>query len=72
MAYTSQCLLQIKAKPCVSLTAPNHNNFEQVSLTVWFFWMQSHKAEKLICESIAWNLEPDSLTRRLFSFGNGG
>ena len=37
MAYTSQCLLQIKAKPCVSLTAPNHNNFEQVSLTVWFF-----------------------------------
>ena len=30
------------------------------------------KAKKLIHKYIAQNLEQDSLTRRLFSFGNGG
>ena len=60
-----------KAKPRVSLTAPNCDHFAQVSLLVLDFLDAIAKAKKLICKSIAQNLERDSLTRRLFSFGNG-
>ena len=62
----------IDAKPQVSLTAPNRDHFVQVSLTVLDDFLDAiAKAKKLICESIAQNLEQDSLTRKLFSFGNG-
>ena len=40
----------------------------------WRFWIfldAIAKAKKLIRESIAQNLKWDSLTRRLFTFGNG-
>ena len=54
----------IGAKPQVSLTVPNCNHFAQVSLTVLdIFWMQAPKLKKLICESIAQNLKPVSLTK---------
>ena len=56
----SECMCMI-AKPQVSLTAPNHDHFAQVSLTV--FWMQLPKLKNLICESIAQNLMPVSLTK---------
>ena len=56
----------------VSLTAPNRDHFAQVSLMVLDFLDAIAKAKKLICKSIAQNLEQDLLTRRLFSFGNGG
>ena len=60
-----------KAKPRVSLTAPNCDHFAQVSLMVLDFLDAIAKAKKLIRKSIAQNLERDSLTRRLFTFGNG-
>ena len=51
---------------------------QQIATTLrkfhWQFWIfldAIAKAKKLICESIAPNLKWDSLTRRLFSFGNG-
>ena len=62
----------LNAKPEVSLTAPNRDHFAQVSLMVLDFLDAIAKAKKLICKSIAQNLEQDLLTRRLFSFGNGG
>ena len=37
----------------------------------WIFLDAIAKAKKLICKFIAQNLKRDSLTRRLFSFGNG-
>ena len=58
-----------KAKPRVSLTAPNCDHFAQVSLLVLDFLDAIAKAKKLICKSIAQNL--DLLIRGLFSFGNG-
>ena len=45
-----------KAKPQVSLTVPNRNYFKQVSLTGLDFFGPIAKAKKLICESIAQNL----------------
>ena len=38
---------------------------------VLYFFDAIAKAKKLICKSIAQNLEQDLLTRGLFSFGNG-
>ena len=58
-------------KPRVSLTVPNHNQFAQVSLTILDFLDATAKAKKLIRKSIAYNLEQDLLTKRLFSFRNG-
>ena len=62
-----------KAKPQVSLTKPNRNQFAQVSLTILDFFCDAiTKAKKLICKSKAQNLEQDLLTKRLLSFGNSG
>ena len=41
------------AQPRVSLTAPNCDHFEQVSLTVLDFLDAIAKAKKLICKSVA-------------------
>ena len=57
---------KLKAKPRVSLTVPNCNQFVQVSLTILD---AIAKAKKLICKSMAQNLKQDLLTKRLFSFG---
>ena len=51
------------AKPRVSLTAPNRDYFERVSLTVWIFLDAIAKAKKLVRESIAQNLKQVSLTK---------
>ena len=60
------------AKPQHSLTAPICDHFVQLSLTILDILLDAiNKAKKLICESIAQNLEQDLLTRKLFSFGNG-
>ena len=68
---TSKCC-HSKAKPQVSLTAPNRYHFAQVSLTVLDIFLEAiAKAKKLICKSIAQNLKQVSLTKRFFSFGNG-
>ena len=62
----------MKAKPQDSLTAPIRDHFARLSLTILdIFLCAIAKAKKLIFKSIAQNLEQDSLTRRLFSFGNG-
>ena len=54
------------------MTAPNRNHFARISLTVLdFFWDAIAKAKKLIHKSIALNLKQVSLTKRVFSFGNG-
>ena len=59
-----------RAKPRVSLTAPIHDHFEQVSLLVLDNFLDAiAKAKKLIRQSIAQNLKRDSLTKRFFSFG---
>ena len=53
-----------EAKPQVSLTVPNHNNFARVSLTVLDNFLDAiAKAKKLIHESIAQNLKQVSLTK---------
>ena len=53
------------------MTAPIHNHFEQLSLTILDIFLDAiANAKKLIPESIAQNLKHDLLTRRLFSFGN--
>ena len=52
-----------KAKPRVSLTAPNCDHFAQVSLTVLDFLDLIAKAKILICESIAQNFKQVSLTK---------
>ena len=58
--------------PQDSLTVQIHNHFKLVSLSILDFFLDViAKAKKLIHKSIAQNLEQDSLTRRLFSFGNG-
>ena len=58
---------------------PEFHWLRQIATTLrkfhWQFWIifldAIAKAKKLICESIAQNNKQDSLTRRLFSFGNG-
>ena len=60
------------AKPQVSLTVPNCDQFVWVSMTILDFLDAIAKAKKLIFKSVAQNLEQDLLTKRLFSFGNGG
>ena len=51
-------------KPRISLTAPNCDYFERVSLTVLEIFLDAiAKAKKLIRESIAQNLMPVSLTK---------
>ena len=62
----------MRAKPQVSLTVPNRDQFARVSLTILDFLDAMAKAKKLIYKSIAQNLEQDFLTKRLFSFDNGG
>ena len=58
------CLNVFNVRPRVSLTAPNGDHFAQVSLTVLDFFLDAiAKAKKLICESIAQNLMPVSLTK---------
>ena len=52
-----------KAKPWISLTAPNRDYYEQVSLTVLDFLDAIAKAKKLIHKSIAQNLKQVSLTK---------
>ena len=53
-----------KAKPRVSLTAPNRNHFARVSLKVLDkFFGCNPKAKKLIRESIAQNLKRVSMTK---------
>ena len=62
----------LTAKPRVSLTAPNCDHFARVSLTVLdIFFDAIAKAKKLIRKSIAQNINPVSLTKSFFSFGNG-
>ena len=51
------------AKPQVSLTAPNCDYFERVSMTVLDFLDAIAKAKKLIHKSIAQNLKQVSLTK---------
>ena len=61
------------AKPQDSLTAPIRDHSAQLSLTILDIFLDAiNKAKKLILKSLAQNLEQDSLTWRLFSFGNGG
>ena len=62
------------AKFQVSLTAPNCNatTLRKFHYQFWIFLEAITKDKKLNCKSIAQNLEQDLLTRRLFSFGNGG
>ena len=53
-----------KAKPQVSLTAPNQDHFVRISLTVLDNFLDAiAKAKKLIRESIAQNLKQVSLTK---------
>ena len=54
---------EILAKPQVSLTVPNCDYFERVSLTVLDFLDAIAKAKKLSCKSIAQNLKQVSLTK---------
>ena len=61
------------------LLNPKFHWLRQIATTLrkfhwWFliFLDAIAKAKKLICKSIVQNLERDLLTRRLFSFGNGG
>ena len=61
------------AKPQDSLTAPIRDHSAQLSLTILDIFLDAiTKAKKLILKSLAQNLEQDSMTWRLFSFGNGG
>ena len=61
------------AKPQDSLTAPIRDHSAQLSLTILDIFLDAiNKAKKLILKSLAQNLEQDSMTWRLFSFGNGG
>ena len=56
-------VLNFNAEPQVSLTAPNPDYFEQVSLMVLDFLDAIAKAKKLIRKSIAQNLKQVSLTK---------
>ena len=57
-------ILFYSAKPQVSLTAPNHDNFVRVSLKVLDNFLDAiAKAKKLIRESISQNLKRVSLTK---------
>ena len=52
------------AKPRDSLTAPICDHFVQLSLTIFDIFLDAiAKTKKLICTSIAQNLEQDSLTK---------
>ena len=52
------------AKTRVSLTVPNRDHFARISLMVLDDFLDAiAKAKKLICESIAQNLMPVSLTK---------
>ena len=55
---------KLSLKPRVSLTAPNHNHFAQVSLMVFDIFLDAiAKGKKLIRKSIAQNLKQVSLTK---------
>ena len=70
--FSRATLLLNKAKPRVSLTAPNCNHCVQVSLMVLDIFLDAiTKAKKLICKSIVHNLKQVSLTKSFFSSGNG-
>ena len=64
-------MTSVTAKPQVSLTMPNCDQIEQVSLTILDFLDAIAKAKKLVCKSIAQNLKQVLPSKRLYSFGNG-
>ena len=60
-------------EPNLLLNPEFHWLHQIMTTTVLDFFLDAiAKAKKLICEYIAQNLEQDLLTRRLFSFANGG
>ena len=63
--------MELKAKSQVSLTAPNHNDFVRVSLTVLDFFGLNCHSYKTNLQIYSTESQASFTDKEFFSFGNG-